>query len=287
VFRSTHQKFDGLTVAPLAKSVARDVVVANHYSHKWNNGSFGLRNFGVFLGDELLGVAVYGYAMNPKSWRSITKVDPNLCLELNRLWVDDRLGSNTETWFMAQCMFSLKSEGFRLIQSFADGRLGVGTIYQAANFGFYGVSRTTFHKQVDTEETFHDTQFSDTRGATGMVSRNVLHAQGKLRTIQVNTYRYLFPLDKGARRSILIRELPYPKERFGVIPLNDYVPPLPQIARSAALAFALGDEHSERILRDYLAKLTTDPDDAIEVQMGNRWVVEILKRKRILETTLF
>lgn len=77
-----------LLIKPVAKELARQMVIEHHYSHKWNFGGFGVFNFGIFRADEsdkCLGVAVYGYMKNmnaklfhhpnPKAW---------IC-ELNRL----------------------------------------------------------------------------------------------------------------------------------------------------------------------------------------------------------
>lgn len=93
-----------LLIKPVAKELARQMVIEHHYSHKWNFGGFGVFNFGIFRADEpdkCLGVAVYGYMKNmnanifhhpnPKAW---------MC-ELNRLWIDDCLGKNAETILIA------------------------------------------------------------------------------------------------------------------------------------------------------------------------------------------
>ena len=53
-----------LLIKPVSKPVAREMIIANHSSHKWNDGGFGVFNFGIFHADEpdrCLGVAVYGY----------------------------------------------------------------------------------------------------------------------------------------------------------------------------------------------------------------------------------
>lgn len=281
----TFETFDDLIIAPVSKQVARDMIVANHYSHKWGS-TFGLENFGVFRDNRLLGVAVYGCAMNHKSWHAITTVDAAHCIELNRLWIDDELGANTETWVLSQSMKRLQAKGYRLVQSFADGRLGVGTMYQAANFGYYGSHRTVFHEDTDTGELLHNTQFSNTANVTGMVSRNRLHAEGRLTTFTVNTYRYLFPLDRGARRSIRLKQQPYPKERLGLVTLTDYRPPVSQVARATAMAEASGDIESVNVLGAYLATLTDTPEEALASQRENRWVKRIASKTQ-LATPLF
>src|SRR5699024_5489320 len=98
----------------------------------------------------LMGVAAYGHPMNPKSWPSITSSPPDSCLELNRLFLHDRMERNAETWFMARAHDLLRRDGIELIQSFADGRLGNGTIYKAANFTYHGHTETRFFRHNET-----------------------------------------------------------------------------------------------------------------------------------------
>lgn len=284
------QDFDNLTVGPIGQDTAWRVAVSRHYSGKWNT-AFGVRNFGIFAdGDRLLGVAVYGNPMNTQSWPSITTTAPEKCIELNRLWVDDELGGNTETWFLARTFRLLRDAGYELIQSFADGRLGVGTTYQAANFTYHGAARTLFWRRIDTGELMHGVPFTNAGVPSGMVSRNVLIARGLVDPFYVTTYRYLKPLTKAAKKSVLIPEKPYPKERLGIIAAPNYRAPVTQIARAAALAAAVGDERSRRELADYLDQRGHDSAELIRVAADNPFVTkarESFAVKRNDDTPLF
>jgi hypothetical protein len=253
------QEFDDLTVAEIDYATAKEVIVQNHYSHKWNT-AFGTDCFGIYAKGQMLGVAVYGHAMNPKAWKSITSISDNQCIELNRFWIDDQLGKNTETWFLSKTFSLLKQKNFRLIQSFADGRLGVGTIYQAANFGYYGLHKTLFH-QTEKNEMLHDAKFTDTARGSGMVWRNILHAEKNLSTFEVNTYRYLYAIDRASKRSIKLKELPYPKERVGLKKITGYVPPARQIARAAVLSEVFGKGIEAAKLKTYLCSITPNAND--------------------------
>jgi len=282
VSRSKYQTFDDLTVQPIDVELAREIICSRHYSRKWNT-AFGTRNYGIYRQDDLLGVAVYGNPMNPGSWSGITDSDSEWCLELNRLWIDDELLNNSETWFLKRTMNALSAEGYQLIQSFADGRLGVGTIYQAANFGYYGWDTTLFHEQIDNGEFWHDTPFTNTARAEGMIMRNLMHARNELKSFRVKTYRYLFPLNKRARRQIKIDPLPYPKERDGIMPVPDYQPPLSQIARAVALANRMQQLKNAGILTAYLERLTPDADRLIAEQSENEWVQSVISDTPLFE----
>ncbi len=279
------QTFDDLEVGDVSRDVARELIIARHYSHKWNS-AFGTNNVGVYRGGQLLGVAVYGFAMNPKSWGSITRLESKQCIELNRLWIDDALGKNTETWLMAQSFDILRSRGYRLVQSFADGRLGVGTMYQAANFTYHGHHRTVFHRDVTTGTTYHDTPFTDT-SSLGMVFRNVLHAKQKTESFACKTYRYLKPLDRGARRTLTIDAQPYPKDRDGLVELTDYTPPPGQIARAYYLAEYSNNTSAAKTLLSYLYRLTDEPEKYLEDQKDNPWVGKVRERQLELPPPLF
>ena len=136
-----------LYIREIEYGVARDMIVTNHYSKKWNT-AFGTINFGVFRDDTLLGCAVFGNLMNTKSYKNITDLGPKSVIELNRLWLSDDLQRNAETLMLSACFKILRKKYpyIKYVQSFADGRLGCGTIYKAANFGYYGYTFSSFLK---------------------------------------------------------------------------------------------------------------------------------------------
>lgn len=265
-----------LKVESIDKDLAKQIVIDRHYSHKWNF-SFGVENYGIFYQKELMGVAVYGNPMNKHSWSKIVDLDPSLCLELNRLWVDDFLGKNTETWFIAQTLKNLRKKNYRLIQSFADGRLGVGTVYQAANFDYYGKHKSLFYLDSFTNDFLHDKNFCDTNRPKAMIATNVLHAQGRLKTFEITTYRYLFPLKKDVPKKIKLKKLSYPEHKNGILELESYKPPVTQVARAAILADILDDAPSRAILYKYLMTLTDDFESVLENQYKNAFVQKLLQ----------
>ena len=265
-------------ICEVPKSEAKKLIIREHYSHRWGS-TFGLYNYGIRLDGELLGVACYGHLMNPQSFGSVADLNAEQVTELNRLWIDDRLGKNTETWLMAEAHKRLlRDTPVRLVQSFADGRLGVGTIYQAANFGYYGHSTTRFHRNVVDGQSYHDTPFSNTANH-GIYLRNAMHARGELETFTVNTYRYLKPLTKAAGRRIKLKAKPYPKERKGITLHPDYIPPIGQVVRGCAMAIIDSSPVANDLL-PYIQELGCTPGD-IEKAVNNAWIVERAKKRDI------
>ena len=263
----------------MPKDEAKELIVREHYSHKWNS-AFGKHNYGLRLSSgELIGVAVYGYLRNPTSVSSIADLRNDQVIELNRLWIDDRLGKNSETWLMAEAHKRLlRDTSVRLVQSFADGRLGVGTIYQAANFGYYGHSQTMFHKNVTDGQIYHNGEATNT-ARRGIYHRNAMHARGELETFTVNTYRYLKPLTKAAARRIKLTSKPYPKQREGIARHPDYTPPIGQVVRGYAMAIIMGAPESVD-LAPYAATLGCTTSD-IDKALTNPWIVDRSNKRGI------
>lgn len=268
--------FGQLSVARVSYETAKKMCIENHYSHKWQ-ATFGTSSYGIFRDDVLLGVAAYGYPMNPKSWHAITSTPPEKCIELNRLWIDDVLGANTETWLLGRSFRLLREDGYELVQTFADGRLGVGTIYQAANFSYHGHHESIFHEDTETGEVHHDLSFANTDVVSGMLRRNHMHTQrGRTKTFRVRTYRYLHPLTRGARKTLLMKQEPYPKERRGLVDIPDYTPPVGQIARCVVLCEITDDPRMEDFRR-LLDAITDRPEEFITQQRGNAITLQMAR----------
>lgn len=212
-----------LIVKPVEKQVAKEMIVKNHYSHKWNDGGFGKYNFGVFLQgfDECLGVAVYGLMKNPKAQIFNHPNPKSWMCELNRMWIDDRLGKNAETVLIAASIKLLKrmDQDCVAVQSFADGRLGCGTIYKAANFDYYGHHYTKFIKNKRTGEMIHEQQFTNSTSPGMYLRNNVIYLCGDTETFQVKTYRYIYPLCKHFEFT-LKKKKPYPPYEKGIAPVK-------------------------------------------------------------------
>ncbi len=207
-----------LVIKQVSKELAKEMIIRNHYSHKWNDGGFGKYNFGIFRkGDErCLGVAVYGYMKNPKAGIFTHPNPKSWMCELNRMWIDDELGKNAETVLIGASIKLLRKldPDCVAIQSFADGRLGCGTIYKAANFRYYGFHYTRFLVNQRTGEVVHQQLFTDTTSPAGYIRNNVGYLLKEFKIYTVRTYRYIYPLDK----KFIFRkaEKPYPEYNKGM-----------------------------------------------------------------------
>lgn len=212
-----------LIIKPIDKVIAKELIIKNHYSHKWNDGGFGKYNFGVFSEekpDNCLGVAVYGYMKNPRA-KLFTHPNPEAWMcELNRMWIDDCLGHNAETVLIGASIRLLKKIDKNLvaIQSFADGRLGCGTIYKAANFKYFGFHHTRFLENTRTGEMIHEQIFTNSTSPSGYLRANISYLIGDTKAYQVKTYRYIYPLCKHFK--FKTPEKPYPEYDKGMTPVE-------------------------------------------------------------------
>lgn len=122
-----------MQVAPIPKRTAADTVVAYHYLHRAPTISYA---FGLFDQERLLGVVTFGVPASRAVQKGACPSDPNLVLELNRLWVSDEAPKNTESWFVSRALKLLPP---RIVVSYADTAAGhVGYIYRALNFFYAG-----------------------------------------------------------------------------------------------------------------------------------------------------
>lgn len=128
---------DQLTVKEISCKQARGMIAAFHYSKTMPDSSRFI--YGLFYQDMLVGVCVFGMGCGKNQYTAIVPdIKNGEYIELTRLWLEDSLGRNTESWFISRCIKKLPKE-IKLIVSFSDEKQGhCGYIYQATNFLYLG-----------------------------------------------------------------------------------------------------------------------------------------------------
>lgn len=122
-----------LRVRDIPSRTANTVVVQHHYLHRKPPISFA---YGLYEGSALMGVVTFGTPPSRHLQMSACPSDPALVIELNRLWVDDALPTNTESWFVSRALKLLPP---RIVVSYADLKYGhLGYVYRALNFSYAG-----------------------------------------------------------------------------------------------------------------------------------------------------
>lgn len=122
-----------LHVEPVEKRQAQALIVEHHYLHRRTGITHAI---GLYDDAELVGVVTFGCPPSRHLQISACNSDPSLVVELNRLWVHDRMPRNTESWFLARALKLLPP---LIVVSYADSKYGhFGHVYRAANFRYAG-----------------------------------------------------------------------------------------------------------------------------------------------------
>ena len=133
--------------------------------------------------------------------------------ELNRLWVDDSVPKNGESFLIANTIKQLDKE---IIVSFADTSKGhVGYVYQATNFLYCGLSAKFLDPKVRGKENMHHATY-----AHGMTMKQVKEVYGEENVYYVERprkHRYIYFNCNKRRKKELKKKLrykiyPYPKK---------------------------------------------------------------------------
>lgn len=120
-------------IATLSSKAARDLMFAKHYMHRRPMVSWA---FGLYVDGHLRGGVTYGTPASRHLQKSACPSEPDRVVELNRLWLDDSLPRNSESWFVSR---TLKMLPPRIVVSYADPLFGhYGYVYRALNFHYAG-----------------------------------------------------------------------------------------------------------------------------------------------------
>ena len=128
-----------IDVRPIPFSIAKRMVVPNHYLHSMPGGT--RLSLGAFVGARVMGVVTFG--VGPKNAHTLVdKARPDDCLTLTRLWLSDELPRNSESRVLGSALRALrKHTQVKFLLTYADPSHGhVGTIYQATNWIYTGFS---------------------------------------------------------------------------------------------------------------------------------------------------
>lgn len=207
-----------MSVKPISVPDAKVMAKKNHYMHTAPQDA--RIAFGVFYRGTCYGCMIFGYA--PTTDRKINKLINNInksqYLELQRTWISDKLGHNTESWMMAQVMRYLKRAGIWIVLTHSGGcKDDVGFIFQASGWLYFGGEPCNDFFLTDTGE--YKNIVSATR--FGRVPKDVIKNGnqsigeflfGSGCIVNARRHLYLYPINKGIRQRLKKLSLPYPKD---------------------------------------------------------------------------
>ena len=132
-------------IKKVSKSECEKILSKNHYLSQQGFSFRSGRNYGLFLEDKLIGVAIF-HAVS--AWETVKGAfglenkEQQGFWELGRLALDSEYAvKNLNSWFVARCIKLLRNEeNVRALISYADTDFHEGYTYQALNFKYYGKS---------------------------------------------------------------------------------------------------------------------------------------------------
>lgn len=217
------------TIDLIEKNIAKDLIIKNHYSHKWTSCRYAIglfdpsiKNNDLFDKGKLIGVAVYGFPVGRQTVKSITpNLENNEVLELTRLWLEDDAPKNSESYFLGKTFDWLrKNTDVKVLISYSDPMQDhLGIIYQATNWLYQGnntmLIKGYLHKING--EIMHPRSVVALYGtikeeAIKKIDPNYERIEMKKK------HRYLYILHKKDRKKIISelkhKILPYPKDNL-------------------------------------------------------------------------
>ena len=199
------------SIQKLSYQEATQIVIDRHYLHRKApcSHAFGLINN---QSNQIDGVVIYGVPASSTLLKGICGPEQGKNVyELTRLWLDDSVPKNGESYLIGNTIKLLDRE---IIVSYADSsQKHLGIVYQASNFIYTGLSSKFRDPKVKGLENQHHATY-----ANGLTNAQVVEKFGD-RVYWVDRarkHRYIYFNAKGKRKKELLdllryKHQPYPK----------------------------------------------------------------------------
>lgn len=198
-----------LRLSPIAPVLAKEVIVANHYLPSMPGGTKFC--IGVFSGERLSGVMTLG--CGPIMAHALVEgAAREECMALTRFWLSEDLPPNSASRVLSMLIRSLKQDtDLKFLITYADPSHGHnGTIYQASNWDYIGLSQGTPLYDLGDGIARHSRSLGHVYG-----THDIAHFKQQgidVRLIpQAPKHRYIYFLDKKWQSRLRLPILPYPK----------------------------------------------------------------------------
>ena len=199
-----------LNIAPISQIDAKEILIPNHYLHSFPGGT--KLSFGVYLDARLLGALTFG--VGPYlGYKLVKDASPDDVVTLTRLWLSDGLPKNSESRVIGIVLRSLRKEtSLKFVLAYSDPAAGhVGTIYQATNWLYTGLSSATPLYDIGDGIMHHSRSLAHQLGSHSI--RYLTYRGIVVKTVpQMAKHRYIYFLDDSWRTRLLVPVLPYPKK---------------------------------------------------------------------------
>jgi len=175
-------------------------------------------SLGMYVDDIMAGVITYGIPPVPNVQRACGEEYRKNALELNRLFIFDWCGRNSESWLIGQSFRYLEENkpNYFILVSYSDTTQNhMGTIYQATNWLYTGFQKGRRVGYLVQGKERHNKYFNNTIGSNSP-TKVIKHYPGAEILYQKGKHRYVYFLGNRRQRRKMRKllkwpVLPYPK----------------------------------------------------------------------------
>ena len=198
------------------RATAKKVCETRHYMRTYPQGA--KVNIALMDSDRLVGIVVFGYSSqtDKKVAKLAYNIDRSQYLEMQRLWISDDYGHNTESFVLSPVLKKLQTDvGLQLLVTHAGGcKDDCGIVYQASGWLYFGAQPSSDFYLTEAGEyknIIAPMRFGrvDAKNKTPQQVGEELFGPGQI--IYAHRYFYAYPLNKGMRRRLSKEQLPFPK----------------------------------------------------------------------------
>jgi hypothetical protein len=197
---------ENYTIRELSYREATDMVVEFHYLHRKAPASY---CYGLYLEDKLVGCVIYGKPASPALCKGVAgPEETSHVIELTRLWIADTTPKNAESFLIGNSL-RLLPEQYDIVVSYAEIQAGhIGTVYQATNWLYTGMSDKHIQWTLDGEATSkHHRHLFDEHG--GINKAKEFFGERMIAHERPRKHRYVMFRGSRARKKELRAKLRY------------------------------------------------------------------------------
>ena len=208
--------FEDISFVYCDRATAKRLCETKHYMKTYPQGA--KVNVALMDAGRVVGICVFGYSSQTD--KKVTKLayglDKNNYLEMQRLWISDDYGHNTESFVMARVLKKLQRDyDLQLVVTHAGGcKDDCGIVYQASGWLYFGAQPSKDFYLTEAGEyknIIAPMRFGrvDAKGKTPQQVGEELFGPGEI--VDAHRYFYAYPLNKGMRRRLTKLQQPFPK----------------------------------------------------------------------------
>ena len=208
-------------VRAVTNQEANKLQIENHYLGRKAQS---VQAFGLFENEdmfsEMIGCVIYGKPASPSLCVGICgKEESKHVIELTRLWISDKSPKNAESFLIGQSL-KLLDPNWQIVVSYAEIAAGhVGTVYQATNFIYTGLSDAHVVWLLDGKSSKHDRHIFDQLG--GVDKAKEFYGERLVRGQRGRKHRYVIFRGSKKRKKDLLVKLKYPVTNYPKVEINE------------------------------------------------------------------